>query len=196
MKKFLALAAVAAFGASATSALALENFDQQIKLRGEVEKQCVLDDTGLDPTQDVTGDIQINPGFEYDFGDISAGISDTASISFKRTNVSCNFKYKLSVKTRDGGLRNVDFPQSGDTVAGKVGDFRTCFPYQVRVEHESVDATLDATCDNAGTVVEGDPSDTPAVGPLSITVDSFDSSTPVAGGQYRELITVRLGGSL
>ncbi len=196
MKKFLVLAAAAALGTSATSALALENFDQQIKLRGEAEKQCVLEDNGSDPVESVTGDIDIISGFEYDFGDVSNGIADGASISVTRTDVTCNFKYTLSVKTRDGGLRNVDFPQSEDSDPGKVGDFRTCFPYQVRVEHESVDATLDATCDNAGTVVPGDPSDAPASGPLFITVDSFGSATPVAGGQYRELITVRLGGAL
>jgi len=195
MKKLLTLAAAAAVITAGSSAAWAQNVDQKVLLKGEVAKECtggtgtstvVSGGTGIQPDL-------LDPSFvEVDFEDISAGMAGK-SVTVTRKAVACNFLYSLTIRSRDGGFQNKDYTAgSGQTVNG----FTTCFPYEITASHEKLKGTLDPDCTE--TDVKSDPktASEPASGDLVIAAQKFSGAKPVAGGQFRDLITVRVGNAL
>jgi spore coat protein U-like protein len=120
------------------------------------------------------------------FIDPSTALVKDSTMQLQITNAMCNYNTKISLSSKNGGMTS----DNASTVTS--GDFLTVVPYIFQANWNGLEVTLDTT---QGKTVQK-PTTGATIGTLTLNFTTTKSTTPVVKGDYKDTVTVTIGGTM
>jgi hypothetical protein len=120
------------------------------------------------------------------FIDPATALVKDSTMQLRISNAMCNYNTKITLSSKNGGMTS----DNASTITS--GDFLTKVPYIFHANWNGVEVTLDTT--QGKTAVQ--PTTGATVGTLTLDFTTQKSTTPVVKGDYKDTVTVTIGGTM